>query len=128
VNLRPASIVENFLNAWAIPRGWRSAIVDYFTSDCVYENVGLSKTTGPGQAIAFVDAFNTKMPFETMTVRLHHVIELGNIVMTERIDSFHAGDGAVIFALPVMGVFELIDGKIAAWRDYFDASGFKIEG
>ncbi len=23
-------------------------------------------------------------------------------------------------ALPVMGVFEIQDGKIAAWRDYFD--------
>ena len=22
--------------------------------------------------------------------------------------------------LPVTGVFELVDGKIAAWRDYFD--------
>jgi limonene-1,2-epoxide hydrolase len=25
----------------------------------------------------------------------------------------------------VMGVFELRDGKIAAWRDYFDLAGFQ---
>jgi limonene-1,2-epoxide hydrolase len=27
--------------------------------------------------------------------------------------------------LPVMGVFEVKDGKIAAWRDYFDAQMFE---
>lgn len=123
--MRPTSIVENFLGAWALPGQWRSALADYFTSDCVYENVGLSKTVGAEQAIDFVDAFNAKMPFESMTVRLLHVVELHNIVMTERIDSFHNASGAVIFSLPVMGIFELADGKIAAWRDYFDASAFK---
>jgi hypothetical protein len=75
----------------AFPGQWRSALADYFTSDCVYENVGLSKTVGAEQATDFVDAFNARMPFETMTVRLLHVVELHNIVMTERIDSFHRG-------------------------------------
>jgi limonene-1,2-epoxide hydrolase len=26
--------------------------------------------------------------------------------------------------LPVMGTFEVVDGKIAAWRDYFDLGMF----
>ena len=27
-------------------------------------------------------------------------------------------------ALPVMGTFDVVDGKIAAWRDYFDMNQF----
>ena len=42
----------------------------------------------------------------------------GNTVMTERTDHLHMGDHAIV--LRVMGVFEVSNGKIAAWRDYFD--------
>ena len=31
-------------------------------------------------------------------------------------------------SLPVMGVFELADGKITAWRDYFDMAQFTGAG
>ena len=41
-----------------------------------------------------------------------------NVVLTERIDTFHVGD--IVAPLPVMGTFEIRDGKISAWRDYFD--------
>ena len=40
------------------------------------------------------------------------------MVLTERVDTFTIG-GAVA-PLPVMGTFEIRDGKICAWRDYFD--------
>ncbi len=43
----------------------------------------------------------------------------GNIVMNERTDVMRRKDGGEI-ALPVMGVFEVVDGKIAKWSDYFD--------
>jgi limonene-1,2-epoxide hydrolase len=124
MSLRPASIVEAFLAAWARPGQWRSALLDYFTSDCVYENVGLSRTVGPEQAIAFVDSFNSKLPFVTMKVEMHRLAESEDVIMTERVDSFYDASGAMIFSLRVMGVFELADGKIAAWRDYFDLSPF----
>ena len=39
-------------------------------------------------------------------------------MLTERIDTFTM-DGKKA-PLPVMGTFELRDGKICAWRDYFD--------
>jgi len=39
--------------------------------------------------------------------------------MTERVDVFRMADGRE-GAFPVMGIFEIRDGKIAAWRDYFD--------
>jgi limonene-1,2-epoxide hydrolase len=124
--VRSAKIVEEFLAAWTKPGQWRSALTDYFTADCVYENVGLATTVGPAEAIAFVDAFNSKLPFVTMTVDMRQIVEQGNIVMTERTDRFQDASGAEIFSLRVMGIFEVIGGKIAAWRDYFDASPFNV--
>ena len=40
------------------------------------------------------------------------------MVLTERVDTITVGDR--VGALPVMGTFEVRDGKICAWRDYFD--------
>ena len=42
----------------------------------------------------------------------------GNLVMNERTDVMRRKDGAD--PLPVTGVFEIENGKIKAWRDYFD--------
>ena len=50
--------------------------------------------------------------------QIRHLVSDGDIVLTERVDVFEMGDKAV--SLPVMGTFEVRDGKIAAWRDYFD--------
>ena len=30
-------------------------------------------------------------------------------------------------ALPVMGTFEVVNGKIRAWRDYFDMNQFQSQ-
>jgi len=32
--------------------------------------------------------------------------------------------GGKVIELPVMGVYEFVDGKISAWRDYFDMAPF----
>jgi limonene-1,2-epoxide hydrolase len=40
------------------------------------------------------------------------------VVLTERVDAFITP--TLTIELPVMGTFEIVDGKIAAWRDYFD--------
>ena len=42
--------------------------------------------------------------------------------MTERVDVFKLPDKS--FELRVMGTFEVIGGKISAWRDYFDMQQF----
>jgi limonene-1,2-epoxide hydrolase len=46
----------------------------------------------------------------------------GSVVFTERVDRFETEAGHV--DMPVVGVFEMADGKIAAWRDYFDVAMF----
>ena len=42
--------------------------------------------------------------------------------MNERIDRFVMNGKQV--ALPVSGIFEVVDGKINFWRDYFDKGTF----
>ena len=53
-----------------------------------------------------------------MRVKILKSAEAGNVVFTERIDSLVLADR--VGDLPVTGIFEVDDGKITAWRDYFD--------
>ncbi len=46
-------------------------------------------------------------------------------MLTERTDRFQIGEKWL--ELPVMGSFELADGKITAWRDYFDMAQFQSQ-
>ncbi len=46
----------------------------------------------------------------------------GGTVLNERVDVFRLPGQEI--SLPVMGAFEVVDGKIAAWRDYFDMNQF----
>jgi limonene-1,2-epoxide hydrolase len=60
-----------------------------------------------------------------MSVETLNIIESGNIVVTERVDRFHDAKGAPFSSLTTMGIFEMRNGKISAWRDYCDLSSFK---
>ena len=71
----------------------------------------------------YVTAWETLLGFimgqaTGVTFDIKHIVGEGNIVLTERVDTFQMGDKSVV--LDVMGTFELRDGKIAAWRDFFD--------
>jgi limonene-1,2-epoxide hydrolase len=51
----------------------------------------------------------------------------GDRAFAERVEHFtpKAGEEGEAFSLPVLGVFELTDGKVSAWRDYFDRRAMK---
>jgi limonene-1,2-epoxide hydrolase len=49
----------------------------------------------------------------------------GNTVLTERVDRFTIEGRAI--TLPVMGTFEIENGLICAWRDYFDLAGYQAQ-
>lgn len=96
-----------------------------FTDLTVWENVGLSKTTGFAEAKAFMDSFAQMHPIATAQVIVHHAAAKGNVVLTERTDNFFDENGKPIVSIKLMGVFEMEGPKIIAWRDYFDtAKGF----
>jgi limonene-1,2-epoxide hydrolase len=88
----------------------------FFTDDVVYHNIPMDPAVGIDAAVAFIDGFFAMC--ESMEVETVHLAVRGNVVLTERIDTFKVGD--IVAPLPVMGTFEVRDGKISAWRDYFD--------
>ncbi|HSV07975.1 MAG TPA: limonene-1,2-epoxide hydrolase family protein, partial [Candidatus Binatus sp.] len=55
---------------------------------------------------------------DDLEAELLHVATLSNVVFTERVDRMTMAGKRVV--LPCAGVMEIRDGKIAAWRDYFD--------
>ena len=114
-------IVTRFLNAWEPNGGYTAAVKDFFAPDCVYEKVGLSNTTVPDEALAFLAGFAQQLGFASMKYEMHGIVGGGNVVMTERTDHLFDSAGRRFATLRVMGVFEIKGGRIAVWRDYFDS-------
>lgn len=102
----------------------RAAFRSYFTPETRYENVGWSKTTGIDEAVELIGTFEKMIGMMTFRAEMLAIAADGNRVLTERIDYMINTDGKDFAAVPVMGVFEVSDGKIVAWRDYFDTAGF----
>lgn len=107
-------LVRRFCAAWNdidIP-----AILGFFADDAIYHNMPIQPIQGKDAIKGVIEQFTT--PFEHCPWEIKHIAASGDMVLTERVDRFVAADKTV--ALPVMGAFEIKNGKIAAWRDYFD--------
>lgn len=83
--------------------------------DIVYHNIPMQPVVGP----AAVRAVLAQIPCDRMEWIVHHSAEHDHTVLNERTDRFRLADGRWV-ELRVMGVFEVLDGRITAWRDYFD--------
>ena len=60
---------------------------------------------------------------KALPLEMRRIVAEGDVVMTERVDHFMVGETRI--GVPCMGIFELRDGKIAAWRDYWDLRQFE---
>ena len=93
----------------------------YFTEDAVWWNAPWKPVKGR-EAIRETLRRGAEgmaaLPWEIL-----HIVADGDVVMTERVDNFLAGEKRI--SVPCMGIFELRDGKIAAWRDYWDLQQFE---
>ena len=121
----PNETVTTFLERWDSPGGLAQAIRDTFTPDCVWENHGFVTSKGIDEAMGVLTGFGQEADSLVMRVDTLAIAASGNKVLTERIDHIVGPDGKPAVSFPVMGIFEVTgDGKIAAWRDYFDTKGF----
>ena len=118
--------VRHFFERWSVSVDEiNQSVREMMAPEAVWENVGMSKTTGPEEAIGVFTAFMGQMNnVHHIDVELLAVAVQGNMVLTERRDIIVAEDGTVLLDIPVMGAFEVEDGKITAWRDYFDTAQF----
>ena len=119
----PIEVVRRFCAAWNADVG-AAELAAFFTDDAVYHNIPLTPVTGRA-AIAnnFASFIRPGAPgIESLHVRLINIAASGPVVMTERVDAFKLPGKS--FELQVMGTFEVREGKISAWRDYFDMNQF----
>ena len=114
------STVTAFCDAWAT--GDLDAIMSFFADDAEYHNIPLSPVTGAEPIRKTIEGFTAAATSVEFRVRNIAATASGDVVLTERVDVFVFPNGRV--ELPVSGTFELRDGKIAAWRDYFDLNQF----
>ncbi len=81
----------------------------------VYQNVGFPTVYGRNRTIKLFRSMPSWMGFE---VKIHRIAADGASVLTERTDVLTFGPLRVQFW--VCGVFEVYEGRITLWRDYFD--------
>src|SRR5262245_13955199 len=101
-----------------------AALLKYFTDDCVWQQSGFPTTTGPDEAVALLDSLVDSIGLASLEVEYLHVASNDDVVFTERLDWMIAKDGSRLGPVVVVGVAEFRDGKISAWREYMDTSGF----
>jgi limonene-1,2-epoxide hydrolase len=87
-----------------------------FDEAVVYHNVGTEPAVGREASLEAL-RFQFDM-FDPIVFRLRNLAVDNNVVLTERVDEVIAN--GVAAPVPVMGTFEVRDGRIVAWRDYFD--------
>lgn len=92
------------------------AIMEFFTDDAIYHNMPSGPVQGTEAVQKLIASF--VVPAESIDWEILNIAQTGNTVLTERIDRFTLGGKPV--NLPIMGAFDMRDGKIEAWRDYFD--------
>ena len=119
----PIEVVRRFCAAWSDNIG-AAELAAFFTDDAVYHNIPLEPITGREAIANTIASFIRPGPpgIEGIEFRVINIAADGPVVMTERVDAFKLADRS--FELPVMGAFEVTDGKISAWRDYFDMNQF----
>ncbi len=117
-----SEVIDAFCASWKDKDVDR--ILSSFNDDAVYINIPIEPPNEGVEAIR-----KTIEGFAAMATSIEFIVhhqaenpETG-VVMNERTDVFQIGDKRV--DARVMGVFELRDGKIQAWRDYFDLAQFQ---
>jgi limonene-1,2-epoxide hydrolase len=107
-------VVREFCGA--IDRKDLAAVESLLDDKVVYHNIGSEPAVGRDAALAAVK-FQFDM-FDPISFRIRNLAEDGDTVLTERVDEITAN--GVTAPVPVMGTFEVTEGRIVQWRDYFD--------
>jgi limonene-1,2-epoxide hydrolase len=88
-----------------------------FSDDAIYEKIPVGRFVGKDEIRATLAEFFG--PGVTVEFEILNLAADGGRVLTERVVHFTTGGNKI--SLPIMGIFEVEpDGRISAWRDYFD--------
>jgi limonene-1,2-epoxide hydrolase len=110
----PVEIVTDFLNG--MQEGDIETVIALAADDIVYSNVSLPTIRGKDRFSKGVRAYyRHHLGF---AVVVHRIAGNGSSVLTERTDALMLGPFRMQFW--VCGVFEVENGQVTLWRDYFD--------
>lgn len=113
--MNPEEVVRAFCTAFS--RQDMTELLGYFSEDAVYHNIPLPAAEGIAAVEATLKQFVDPQGEAEFVIR--NLAVQGNTVLTERVDRLTLQGKSL--EIPVMGAFEVTDdGKISAWRDYFD--------
>jgi limonene-1,2-epoxide hydrolase len=91
-------------------------ILAWFTEDASFQSMMREPTCGRNN---IRELFTHAMQNVTrVNIQLHNLVASKNVVFAERVDEFEIGGRSG--RLPVVCVLEFREGRIAAWRDYYD--------
>src|ERR1700745_2879394 len=119
----PIEVVRRFCAAWSDNMG-AAELASFFAEDAVYHNIPQEPVTGRENIANTIASVLRPGPpgIEGIDFRVINIAANGPIVMTERVDVFKLPGKS--FELPVMGTFEVRDGRIDGGRAYFDQNQF----
>lgn len=117
----PETVVREFCEAWG--RRDPDELLGFLAPDAVYHNIPMDPAHGHDAIRGVFDMFLPQS--DEIIFEITNIASSGDVVLTERVDRFVMGDRTI--DLPVMGTFEIRDGKIIAWRDYFDLQQFMTQ-
>ncbi|AIY44533.2 Limonene-1,2-epoxide hydrolase [Mycobacterium sp. VKM Ac-1817D] len=98
-------------------------LITYFDDEGMYQNMPLPPAYGRDAVHATLAGLLGVMSIDV--VETFHIASANGFVYTERVDVLTALPTGKSFPLAVLGVFQLRDGKIVGWRDYFDLREFE---
>lgn len=112
------TIIREFISAWSHLDP--SELAGYFSEAGVYHNMPSESVVGRSNIERFITGFIR--PWESTEWELITLLADGYVVVVERLDKTIVAGSPV--NLPCFGYFELSDGKITLWRDYFDLTTY----
>jgi len=111
----PIDVVRTFLAA--MEQLNFDAALALVSDNCEYTNVPLGTVHGPAGIRSVLEPFFA--PTLENVFGVLREASTGPVVFMERLDRHRLADKWV--ELPVTGVWEVHDGRITLWREYFDA-------
>lgn len=98
------------------------AALQFVTADVEYDNQPIGAVHGPDGVRGVLSTGVMAEADEVEWVVLRLVSE-ADLVMCERVDRFRFDRRWI--DIPVAGIFELREGRISLWRDYFDLASYR---
>ena len=119
--MSPAEVVDRFIAA--IERRDIDAAIALLHPDVEYDNVPIGPVRGRAAVRSILEPITARS--DEVRWPVSRRAEAGPVVFNERVDRFRSGDRWIEIA--VAGVWEVHDGLITLWRDYFDLETYRAQ-